>query len=119
MGRPASARAPALAAATKQRARLAAAQAHLAELKAARLRGELVEAAGVEAEWSGVLRTVRAGLLAIPSRVAARLPHLSNHDIAEIDSEIRAALSAIGGAQHDMAVSGSGLESSAQKRPPL
>jgi phage terminase Nu1 subunit (DNA packaging protein) len=40
-------------------------------------------------------------MLAVPSRVAARLPHLSNHDIAEIDSEIRAAPSAIGGAQHD------------------
>ena len=62
MGRPASQRAPALAAATKQRARLAAAQAHLAEIKAAKLRGELVEAAAVEAEWSGVLRTVRAGM---------------------------------------------------------
>jgi phage terminase Nu1 subunit (DNA packaging protein) len=56
MGRPPSERAPAIAAGTKQRARLAAAQANLAELEAARLRGELVEAAVVEAEWSGVLR---------------------------------------------------------------
>jgi hypothetical protein len=32
-----------------------------------------------------------------PSRVAARLPHLSKHDVAEIDAEIRAALSEIGG----------------------
>jgi phage terminase Nu1 subunit (DNA packaging protein) len=97
MGRPASARAPALAAATKQRARLAAAQANLAELKAAKLRGELVEAAAVEAEWSGVLRTVRAGMLAVPSRVAARLPHLSKYDVAEVDAEIRAVLAEIGG----------------------
>ena len=83
MGRPASTRAPALAAATKQRARLAAAQAHPVELKAAKLRGELVEAAAVETGWSSVLRTVRAGMLAVPSRVAARLPHLSKHDVAE------------------------------------
>jgi hypothetical protein len=40
-----SARAPALATATKQRGRLASAQADLAEIKAAKLRGELVEAA--------------------------------------------------------------------------
>lgn len=96
MGRPSSERAPALAEASKQRARLAAAQADLNELKAAKLRGELVEASAVEAEWSGVLRTVRAGLLAVPSRVAARLPHLSKHDVAEIDAEIRAALTDLG-----------------------
>ncbi len=96
MGRPQSDRAPALAEASKQRARLAAAQADLNELKAARMRSELVEAAAVEMEWSGILRTVRAGMLAVPSRVAARLPHLSKHDVAEIDQEIRAALSEIG-----------------------
>lgn len=47
---------------------------------------------GVEAEWSGVLRTVRAGMLAVPSRCAARLPHLTAHEVAEIDAEVRAAL---------------------------
>ena len=66
MGRPASERAPALAQATKQRARLAAAQANLAELKAARLRGELVVAAAVESEWVSVPRTVRASMLGGP-----------------------------------------------------
>jgi hypothetical protein len=35
-------------------------------------------------------------MLAVPSRVAARLPHLSRTDIAEIDKEIRAALTEIG-----------------------
>lgn len=98
MGRPTSKRAEALAEASEQRGRLAAAQADLAELKAARLRGELVEASAVEAEWSAILRTVRAGMLAVPSRVAARLPHLSRADVAEIDAEIRAALVEIGGA---------------------
>jgi hypothetical protein len=37
-------------------------------------------------------------MLAVPSRVAARLPQMSRTDIAEIDSEIRAALTEIGGA---------------------
>jgi phage terminase Nu1 subunit (DNA packaging protein) len=56
-----SARAAPLAKVTKERGRLAAAQADIAETKAAKLRGALVDAAEVEAEWSGVLRTVRAG----------------------------------------------------------
>lgn len=64
------------------------------------MRGELVEASAVEAEWANVLRTVRAGMLAVPSRVAARLPHLSKHDVAEIDAEIRGALSEIGTDDH-------------------
>ena len=44
-----------------ERARLAAAQADAVELKNARARGALVDAAAVEAEWTGILRTVRAG----------------------------------------------------------
>ena len=54
----------------------------------------MLYAAAVEAEWSGVLRNVRAGMLAVPSR--ARLPHLTPHDIAEIDAEVRAVLTEIG-----------------------
>jgi len=42
----------------------------------------------VEAEWSGVLRTVRAGMLAVPSRCQQRLPHLTAHDTAQIDREV-------------------------------
>jgi phage terminase Nu1 subunit (DNA packaging protein) len=82
--------------ASKQRARLAAAQADLNELKAARLRGELVEASAVEQEWVNVLQVVRAGMLAVSSRVAARLSHLSRTDVGEIDAEVRAALTEIG-----------------------
>lgn len=96
MGRPPSERATELKAATIARGKLAYAQARLTEAKLRKFSGELVEAAEVELEWSDMLRTVRAGMLAIPSRVAARLPHLSKHDVAEIDAEIRAALSEIG-----------------------
>jgi hypothetical protein len=31
-----------------------------------------------------------------PARVTARLPHLSKHDVAEIDREVRAALTEVG-----------------------
>jgi len=91
-----SPRAIPLAKATAERARLAAAQADLAELKAAKQRGSLLDAEAVETEWSAVLRTVRAGMLAVPSRVAQRLPHLTAHDVAEIDAEVRAVLTEIG-----------------------
>jgi pimeloyl-ACP methyl ester carboxylesterase len=37
-----------------------------------------------------------AGILAMPSRCAARLPHLTPHDIGEIDAEVRAALVELG-----------------------
>src|SRR5215204_927230 len=60
--------------AAAERGRLAAAQADLVALKVARQRGELLDAKAVEAEWTDVLRTVRSGLLAVPSRVGARLP---------------------------------------------
>ena len=45
----------------------------------------------------GVLRTVRAGLLAIPSSVGARLPHLTAADVNEIDREVRAVLTEMAG----------------------
>jgi len=77
--------------AAHQRARLAKAKADLVETKGRKLRGELVEAA----EWSGVLRTVRR-CLAIPSRCAQRLPHLTAHDVAAIDAEVREVLTEIG-----------------------
>lgn len=97
MGRPPSERAAELKAATLARGKLAYAQARLTETKLRKLSGELVEAAAVEAEWADVLRTVRAGMLAVPSRVAVRLPHLSRADVTEIEAEIRAALTEIAG----------------------
>ena len=84
------------ATAAAERARLAKAQADKVELANALQRGALLDAGAVEAEWSGVLRAVRAGMLAVPSRCAARLPHLMAHDVAEIDAEVRAALVGIG-----------------------
>ena len=86
----------AITSATAERGRLARAQAEHIEMKNARQRGALVECEAVEREWTGILSTVRAGMLAVPSRCAARLPHLSAHDAAEIDAEVRAVLTVIG-----------------------
>jgi terminase small subunit / prophage DNA-packing protein len=66
------------------------------EIANAHSRGALVEAETVQREWCDVLRGVRAGMLALPSRCSARLPHLSVHDAAEIDAEVLAALTALG-----------------------
>jgi terminase small subunit / prophage DNA-packing protein len=87
----------AIASATAERARLARAQAELVETKDRKLRGELVDAAEVEAEWSGMLRGVRAGMMAVLSRCSRRLPHLTPYDVTEIDAEVREALTEIGG----------------------
>jgi phage terminase Nu1 subunit (DNA packaging protein) len=62
----------------------------------AQQQGRLLDADAVEAEWSSILRGVRAGMLAVPSRVAQRLLHLTAHDVAEIDAEVRATLSEVG-----------------------
>jgi phage terminase Nu1 subunit (DNA packaging protein) len=84
------------ASAAAERGRLAKEQADSLALKNARLRGSLLEAAAVEREWSDILRTVRSGMLALPSRLGARLPHLSRNDLAELDREVRVALQVLG-----------------------
>ena len=83
-----------------ERIRIAREQADALALKNAAARGRLIEADAVEAEWSGVLRGVRAGCLAIPSRAAQRLPHLTPHDVAEIDAEVCAVLSELGSSEN-------------------
>lgn len=77
---------------TAERARLAREQADSVALKNAALRGDLVSAADVTRTWADVLRRVRAGVLAVPSRVRAALPQLTAADVAVLDAEIRATL---------------------------
>ncbi|BBU54069.1 hypothetical protein KU6B_03340 [Mameliella alba] len=75
-----------------EKLRLARQQADKIEIQNAAARSELVKATDVERAWASVLRDVRAAMLAVPSRCGATLPHLTAHDVAEIDREIRAAL---------------------------
>ena len=79
----------------EEKLRLATAQAVSMELKNAVSRGEMVKAVVVEREWVGILRDVRSTLLAVPSRVGAKLPHLTPHDVAELGVEIKSALEAL------------------------
>ena len=46
-----------------------------------------------------MLRGVRAGMLAVASPCAQRLPHLNVHGVAQIDAEIRAVLPEVSGAK--------------------
>jgi phage terminase Nu1 subunit (DNA packaging protein) len=85
-----------VASGTAARARLATAQASLAETKARVLGGSLLEAEAVQREWSAILSGIRARLLAVPSRAAQRLPHMTAHDVGEVDREIRDALTELG-----------------------
>ena len=48
----------------------------------------------------GETEAVRAVMLAVPSRCGARLPHLSAHDVSEIDAEVRAVLTEVGESGH-------------------
>lgn len=80
----------------EQKIRQASEAADKLAMQNAQARGELVPAADVEAEWSTMLRGVRAAVLAVPSRFQSRVPTVTAHDLAELDREIRDALTEIG-----------------------
>ena len=77
-----------------EKVRLTAAQADLAEQKAAAGRGELLDADLVRRRWVDTAARLRAALLAVPSRVASRLG-MDRAAAAELDAELRAALDEI------------------------
>jgi phage terminase Nu1 subunit (DNA packaging protein) len=80
---------------TRQREELVRAQTEAQQLRNAQLRGELVSVVDVERAWTAMCTTVRATLLAVPSRVVQQLPHLTRADQAVLAAEIRAALEAL------------------------
>ena len=79
------------------RDRLAREQADNMALKNAALRRELVPSTEVEARWSDILRRVRSKILAVPSRTRQTCPHLTAHDVAAFDAELRQALEELAG----------------------
>lgn len=72
-----------------EKLRAAKATAEKLELQNAKARGEIIAAAEVEREWADVLRGLRAAFLSLPSRAAAKLGHLTPHDLAALDAEVR------------------------------
>ena len=79
-----------------EQSRLSKEQADGQAMKNATLRGELVDATAVKREWQDVLRMARSAMPAVPSRVHARLGHLTVADVAIFDREIRDALTMCG-----------------------
>jgi len=80
---------------TAERARLAKEQADAQELKNAISRGEVLQTADVEREWSDILARVRSGMLAVTSRIRFRISTIDATQAAIIDAEIRQALEAL------------------------
>lgn len=72
------------------------AQADQLELKNAEAQGKMIPVEAVTREWADVLRMVRAGVMAIPTRMGAKLPHLTAHDLDQLDRELRRALTDLG-----------------------
>ena len=78
----------------KDRARLAKAQADCVEQKTAIRAGRLLDSDTVAAQWTGACRCLRAGVLRIPRRAAARLG-LSPAQTRELEAECRETLTAL------------------------
>ena len=81
-------------------ARLKRAQAEREEMRLAKEKGELLDAAEVERAWSQDWKNVSNTMLAVASRVASDLPHLSRQDTNVIDRAIRDALTAAGAGEN-------------------
>jgi terminase small subunit / prophage DNA-packing protein len=79
-----------------ERTRLLRAQAAAQEAKNAQIIGSMLDAAEVDRTWSDIVRQSRAAVLAVPARCQQRLPHLTTHDVKELDLELREALRALG-----------------------
>lgn len=67
-------------------------KAKLAKLKFEEQSGKLVSADDVLAEWQTLVVMSRTRLLALPSKIKARLPHITRQDVTEIEGLIREAL---------------------------
>lgn len=68
------------------------ARAERLEFELALRRGAVVSAAAVEQAWAALVVNARNALLAIPSRLKGRAPHLQPSDCATLDALIREVL---------------------------
>lgn len=76
---------------TAQKERLATAQANKIEMQNAQASGELIPVQDVKAEWLEIASDIRSRVLAVSSRVAAKLS-MDPVATAALDDEIRRAL---------------------------
>lgn len=67
-------------------------KARIAKLKFEERSGKLVPADDVRAEWAQLVTQSRAKVLAIPSKIKTRLPHITRQDVSVIEELIRESL---------------------------
>lgn len=63
-----------------ERLRSAQVERELNEIKLSNLRGEMLSAAEVSENWAAFGGQVKAKLLSVPTKVRARIPHMTAHD---------------------------------------
>lgn len=80
----------------RENALLARSRREAQDLKNEQTRGELVSVSEVRTTWASEWLAIRNTLLSVPGRVSTRLPHLTRHDLNEIDHAIRKVLSEFG-----------------------
>jgi phage terminase Nu1 subunit (DNA packaging protein) len=73
----------------QESARLKAAQRRHIDLKNAILEGQSVPIEQIRPAWERVARAVQGAVMAAPSALRFRLPHLTAHDEAEIEQTLR------------------------------
>lgn len=78
------------------RAKLIEAQARHVDLKAGELDGRLVSVFDFDSHVDSMTRAIRASVLSIPSRLAAKVPGLSREVVHELDQEVRQILTELG-----------------------
>lgn len=84
---------------SKARAMREAYMARMAKIDFEERSGKLVESDKVQVEWQKIVTTAKSRLLAVPSKIRARIPHMTVADIATIEEEIREALVELSGGQ--------------------
>ena len=80
---------------TAERTRLAKEQADGKAIENELRRGHLIDAEAAGRRWDDEIVKLRSRLLAVPGDVALALPHLTKHDLAEVDRVLRDAMTAI------------------------
>ena len=81
----------------ESRARSEYEKANLLELERKQKEKQLLPADQVERVWANTVATVKTKLLAVPTRLRQRIPHLTLEEVAIADELIRESLSELAG----------------------
>jgi hypothetical protein len=73
------------------------ANARLAQLQLAEREGRLVDAEAAAGAWEKIIKTSCTKVLALPSKIRARLPHLTVQQVALIEGLVRESLEELAG----------------------